>query len=69
MAMDSPERVSSRMQPKYETLEYCFISMSLHWMFNGFEFLILCLLQQIDLVLSTPDEHLVCSLQTSRKAY
>ena len=57
------------MQPKYETLEYCFISMSLYWMFNGFEFLILCLLQQIDLVLSTPDEHLVCSLQTSRKTY
>ena len=55
------------MQPKYETLEYCFISMSLYWMFNGFEFLILCLLQQIDLVLSTPDEHLVCYLQTVAK--
>ena len=28
MAMDPPERVSSRTQPKYVTLEYCFILMS-----------------------------------------
>ena len=26
--MDPPERVSSRTQPKYVTLEYCFILMS-----------------------------------------
>ena len=39
MVMDSSEKVLSRMQPKYVTLEYCFILMSLYWMFTGFEFL------------------------------
>ena len=39
--MDSPERVSSKMQPKYVTLEYYFILMSLYWMFSGFDFMIL----------------------------
>ena len=36
--MDSPERVSSSMQPKYVTLENCLILMLLYWMFSGFEF-------------------------------
>ena len=55
MTKDSPERVSSKMQPKYVTLEYCFILMSLYWMFSGFNFLILCLLpNKIDFVLSSP---------------
>ena len=55
MAMDSPERVSSKMQPKYVTLEYCFILMSLYRIFSGFDFLILCLLpNKIDFVLSLP---------------
>ena len=44
MATDSPEAVSSEMQPKYVNLEYCFILKSLYWMFSGFDFLILCLL-------------------------
>ena len=39
--MDSPERVSSKMEPKYVTLEYCFILMPLYWMFSGLDFLIL----------------------------
>ena len=53
--MDSPERVSSRMQPMHVTLEYCFILMWLYWMFSDFEFLILCLLpNKIDFVLSSP---------------
>ena len=49
--MDSPESVSSRMQPKYVTLEYCFILMFLQWIFNGLRFLTLCLLlNKIDFV-------------------
>ena len=53
--MDSPERVSSRMEPKYVTSEYCLIFMSLCWMFSSFEFLILCLLSnKTDYVLSSP---------------
>ena len=53
--MDSPERVSSNMQPKYVTLEYCFILMSLYWMFSGFDFLISCLLpNKTDFVLFSP---------------
>ena len=53
--MDSPERVSSKMQLKYVTLEYCVILMSLYWMFSCFDFLILCLLpNKIDFVLSSP---------------
>ena len=50
--MDSPERFSSKMEPKYiTTLEYCFILMSLCWMFSGFDFLILCLMpNKIDFV-------------------
>ena len=39
--MDSPERVLSKMEPKYVTLEYCFILMPLYWMFSGLDFLIL----------------------------
>ena len=55
MAMDSPETVSSKLQPKYVTFEYCFILMSLYWMFSGFDLLILCLLpNKIDFVLSSP---------------
>ena len=55
MAKDSPERVSSWMQTKYVTLEYCFILMSLYLMFSSFEFLILCLLpNKLNLVLSSP---------------
>ena len=51
--MDSPERVSSEMQPKYVTLEYCFILMSLYWIFSGFDYLILRLLSnEIDFVWS-----------------
>ena len=38
MTIDSPERVSSRMEPNYYTFENCFF-MSIHWMFNGSEFL------------------------------
>ena len=54
MTMDSPESVSSKMQPKYVTLEYCFILMSLYWMFSGFDSLILCLLpNKIDFVLAS----------------
>ena len=45
MVMNTSERVSSKMHPKYVALEYCFILMPLCWMFTGFEFLILCLLQ------------------------
>ena len=53
--MDLAERFSSRMQPKYVTLEYCFILMSLYWMFSGFKVIILCLLpNKIDFVLSSP---------------
>ena len=49
--MDSPERVSSEMQPKYVTLESCFILMSLYWIFSGFDYLILRLLSnEIDFV-------------------
>ena len=55
MVMDSTESVSSKMQPKYMTLEYCFILMSLYWMFSDFEFIILCVMpNKIDLVLSSP---------------
>ena len=55
MTMAFPKRVSTRLQPKYVTLVYCFILMSLHWMFRGFKFLILCLLpNKIDFVLSSP---------------
>ena len=54
MAMDSCERISSKMQPKYVTLEYCFTLRSLYWMFSGFEFLILYLLpSKIDFVISS----------------
>ena len=53
--MNSPERVLSKMEPKYVTLEYCFILMSLYWMFSGSDFLILCWLQsKIDFVFSSP---------------
>ena len=53
MAMDSPDRVSSRMQSKYVTLEYCFILMSLYWIFSAFEFVISCC-QTIVYVLYSP---------------
>ena len=50
--MDSPERTSSKMRPKYVTLKYCFFNVN---NVNGFEFLILYLLQnRIDFVLSSP---------------
>ena len=53
--MVSPERVSSKMQPKYVTLDYCFILISLYWMFGSFHFLIFCLLPiKIDFVLYLP---------------
>ena len=53
--MGSPKRISSRMQPKYMTLEYCFILMSLNCMFSGFEFLILFLVpNKMHFVLSSP---------------
>ena len=55
MAMVSPESVSSKMQPKYVTLDYCFILISLYWMFGSFHFLIFCLLpNKIDFVLYSP---------------
>ena len=41
--MDFSDRVSSRTQPKYMTLEYYLILMLLHQMLSGFEFLTLCL--------------------------
>ena len=56
--MDSPEvssTFSSRTQPKYKTLEYYHILMTLYWLFSGVEFLILCSLpNKIDFVLSSP---------------
>ena len=65
MVMDSPERVSSKMQPEYVALEYCFILMSLYWMFSGFDFLVLCLLpNQIDfdqIMTRTRPEYLSCT--------
>ena len=71
MTMDSPERISSKMQPKYLTLEQCFILMSLYWMFSDFDFLILCLKpNKIDVVLSSSKcEYLIYYLPTSSKAY
>ena len=69
MTKDSSERVLSGMQPKYVTSEYCFILMSSYWMFSGFEFLILRLLQhKIDFVLSSPKWILIYYLSTIRKA-
>ena len=66
--MDSPESLSSRMQPKYVTLEYCFVLMSLLNV-NGFEFLTLCLLQnRIDFCFNLPKMN-TFYLQTSCKAY
>ena len=70
MTMDSPASVSSRMQPKYVTLEYCFILMSLYWMFSGFDFLILCLLpNKSDFFYLHQNEYLIYYLQTSHKPY
>ena len=49
------ERVSSKMQPKYVTLEYCFILMSLYWMFSCYDVLVLFLLpNKMDFDLSSP---------------
>ena len=70
MTMDSPENVSSKMQPKYVTLEYCFILMSLYWMFSGFDFFILCLLpNKLILFYLHQNEYLMYYPQTSHKAY
>ena len=53
--MDYLEKVSSRVQPKYVTLEWCFILMQLYWMISGFEFLILSLLpDKFNFLLSSP---------------
>ena len=69
MATDSLGRVFSRMQPKYMTLEYFFVLMSLYWMFSAFEFLILCLLpNKIDFLLSSPKRVLnLLSTKQSKK--
>ena len=65
--MDFPERVSSKMQIKCVILEYCVISMSLFWMFGGFDFLVLCLLpSNIDFVLSSPKWILLYYLSTNQ---
>ena len=53
------ESVSSKTRPM--TLEYCFILMSLYWLFSGFEFLIFMFVAK--------PFFLFYYLQTSRKAY
>ena len=54
-AIDSPLRVSSRMHPKYFTLEYCLIILSSYFIINGLAFLAFRLLaNRIHLVLSSP---------------
>ena len=67
MALDFRERISSKMQIKCVILEYCFILMSLFWMFSGFDILILCLLpNKIDFVLSSPRWILLYYLPTNQ---
>ena len=66
--MDSLEKISSKMQPKYVIWEYCFVLMSLYSMFSRFDFLILCLRpNKINFILSSPKW--ILNLQTSHKAY
>ena len=68
--MGSLGRVFSRIQLKYVTLEYCFILMSLCWMFSGFEFLILCLLpSKLILFYLHQNEYLIYYLKTNHKAW
>ena len=67
MAVDPPEALlheRCNLKPKYMTLEYGFILMSLYLTFNGFEFLILLILFYLH-----KNKYLIYYLQTSRKAY
>ena len=54
-AIDSPDIVSSSKQPKYDTLEYCFISISLYIILSFPAFFNLCFEpKNMDFVLSSP---------------
>ena len=54
MAIDPPESVLSRMQPKHITFEYCLSFLPLYWMIERLAFLTLfLLLKRIDIVLSS----------------
>ena len=54
-AIDSPERLSSKIYPRYFTFACCLISMSLYAIFKGLSFRNLCLVtNNTDFVLSCP---------------
>ena len=54
-AIDSPERLSSKIHPRYLTFACCLISMPLYTIFKDLAFPSLCLVpNNIDFVLSCP---------------